>query len=135
MKNNSQKQFTIFIVEDEPFFANLMNYDLGTIYKDGVHVFSTGEECLEKLSMNPDVILLDHRLPGLSGLDVLSKIKEYNKDIHVIFLSGQKEAAVTIQAFKQGALDYIQKGENAFEEVRELVGKVLGGNKKESKAK
>jgi DNA-binding NtrC family response regulator len=123
MKNLDQVK--IFIVEDEPFFANLINYDLEANYYDGIKVFFNGEEAIENLTLNPRVVILDHRLPGMSGLDVLKKIKAYNPDIHVIFLSGQTGADVAISAFKMGAHDFIVKNETAFDEVRALLKKIF----------
>jgi two-component system, OmpR family, response regulator len=123
MKNLDQVK--IFIVEDEPFFANLINYDLEANYYDGIKVFFNGEEAVENLSLNPRVVILDHRLPGMSGIDVLKKIKAYNPDIHVIFLSGQTGADVAISAFKMGAHDFIVKNETAFDEVRALLKKIF----------
>jgi len=123
MKNDNKAK--IFIVEDEPFFANLINYDLEANYYDGIKLFFTGEEALENLELNPRVVILDHRLPGISGLDVLKKIKAFNPDIHVIFLSGQTGADVAISAFKLGAHDFIVKNETAFEEVRALLKKIF----------
>ena len=123
MKNLDQVK--IFIVEDEPFFANLINYDLEANYYDGIKVFFNGEEAVENLSLNPRVVILDHRLPGMSGIDVLKKIKAYNPDIHVIFLSGQTGADVAISAFKMGAHDFIVKNETAFDEVRAFLKKIF----------
>lgn len=119
MKNGNEVK--IFIVEDEPFFANLINYDLEANYYNGIKVFFSGEECIENLKLNPQVVILDHQLPGMSGLEVLKKIKAYNPDIHVIFLSGQTGADVAISAFKQGAHDFIVKNETAFDDVRALL--------------
>jgi len=115
----------IFIVEDEPFFANLINYDLEANYYDGIKVFFTGEECVENLDLNPRVVILDHRLPGISGLEVLKKIKAFNPNIHVIFLSGSSAMDTQLSAFKYGAHDFIIKNETAFEEVRGLLKKIF----------
>ena len=71
---NTQEEVKIFIVEDEPFFANLINYDLEANYYKGIKVFFTGEECIENLHLKPKVVILDHSLPGMSGLEVLQQI-------------------------------------------------------------
>jgi DNA-binding response OmpR family regulator len=115
----------IFIVEDEPFFANLINYDLEANYYDGINVYFNGEDAIENLALNPRVVILDHKLPGISGLEVLKKIKAFNPDIHVIFLSGSTAMDTQISAFKNGAHDFIIKNENAFEEVRGLLKKIF----------
>lgn len=123
MKNGNSAN--IFIVEDEPFFANLINFDLEANYFEGIKVFFSGEECLKHLDLKPKVVILDQQLPGMTGLEVLKQIKAYDPKIHVIFLSGQGSAQLAIGAFKQGALDFIMKGENAFQDVRELLVKIL----------
>ena len=120
-----QDKVKIFIVEDEPFFANLINYDLEANYYDGIRVFFNGEECVDNLNLKPRVVILDHRLPGMSGIEVLQKIKAFDPDIHVIFLSGQTGADVAISAFKMGAHDFIVKNETAFDEVRALLKKIF----------
>ena len=111
----------IFIVEDEPFFANLINFDLESKNYTDTKVFFTGEDCIANLHLNPDIVLLDHKLPGLSGLEVLKRIKAKNPDTHVIFLSGATGADIQISAFKYGAEDFILKSENSFDEVKELL--------------
>ena len=118
---NTQEEVKIFIVEDEPFFANLINYDLEANYYKGIKVFFTGEECIENLHLKPKVVILDHSLPGMSGLEVLQQIKTFDPNIHVVFLSGQTGADVAIGAFKMGAHDFIVKNENSFEEVRGIL--------------
>jgi len=116
----------IFIVEDEPFFANLINYDLESNYFDGIKVFFAGETALEALKTSkPKVVILDHQLPGMNGLDVLKAIKAHDPDIHVIFLSGMGPS-VAISAFKMGATDFIVKDATAFDEVRGLLKKIFG---------
>ena len=122
MKKSDQTK--IFIVEDEPFFANLIYYDLEANYYDGIKVFFNGEEAIDNLSLNPRVVILDHQLPGMSGIEVLQKIKSYDPNIHVIFLSGTGPE-VAISAFKMGAHDFIIKNENAFDEVRVLLKKIF----------
>ena len=102
----------IFIVEDEPFFANLINYDLEANYYDGISVYFNGEDAIENLGLNPRVVILDNKLPGISGLEVLKKIKASAMDTQ-------------ISAFKNGAHDFIIKNENAFEEVRGLLKKIF----------
>jgi DNA-binding NtrC family response regulator len=127
MKNNNSGK--IFIVEDEPFFANLINYDLESKNYTDIKVFFTGEECVKALSENPRVVILDHQLPGMSGMDVLKKIKAFDPNIHVIFLTSQTGHEVAIAAFKQGAHDFIIKTETAFDEVRDLLKSIFEQDK------
>lgn len=125
----------IFIVEDEPFFANLINFDLESKNYTNTRVFFTGEDCINHLNENPEIVLLDHKLPGMSGLDVLKKIKAHNPEIHVIFLSGTTGAEIQINAFKLGAEDFIIKNENSFEEVRALLAEIVAQKNKSPQIK
>jgi DNA-binding response OmpR family regulator len=122
----------IFIVEDEPFFANLINFDLESKNYTDTKVFFTGEDCIANLHLNPDIVLLDHKLPGLSGLEVLKKIKAHNPETHVIFLSGATGAEIQISAFKYGAEDFILKSENSFDEVKELLNEFVNNKNGQS---
>lgn len=63
----------------------------------------------------PDVVILDIRLPGMSGFDVLRKIKEGNKEIYVIVITAYHDMETTIQAMKLGAYEYVHKPIDADE--------------------
>ena len=74
-KNRTTK---IFIVEDDPMFQKMARYILGLNPDHEVHVFGTGEACIQKLHLKPDIITLDYSLPDMTGEEVLKKIKQYN---------------------------------------------------------
>lgn len=63
----------------------------------------------------PDVVILDIRLPGMNGMEVLQKIKEQHKDISVIMITAFHDMETTIQAMKAGAYEYIHKPIDADE--------------------
>ncbi len=67
----------------------------------------TAYEYLEKV--NVDIVILDVKLPGISGLDVLEKIKSTYPDIEVIMISGHGDMGTVIKAMRKGALDYFPK--------------------------
>ncbi len=72
----------------------------------------SGEEALDFLkNSKPDIILLDMIMPGISGLEVLAKIKENDnlKNIPVIFLTGEDSKEPKLKTFELGAVDYITK--------------------------
>jgi CheY-like chemotaxis protein len=71
---------------------------------------ATGEDALKKLPMgNVDVVLLDLRLPGMSGMDVLREIKSTYPRTAVIVVTGVGDAETVVEAMKTGAVDYITK--------------------------
>jgi len=126
----SKKNISIFLVEDDPVYASTLKYDLSSDHTYKIKVFSSGEECVKKLYLNPDIILLDYYLNGkLNGIDVLRKIQRFGENIQVIFLSGQEKIEVAANVMKHGAYDYVVKNETAFIRVKGLIKKILNYNK------
>jgi signal transduction histidine kinase len=70
----------------------------------------TGEAALELIEADqPDIILLDYKLPGISGLDVLTVLKERKKDILVVMITAYASLETAVQATKSGAFDFLAK--------------------------
>lgn len=70
----------------------------------------SGEAALELIeSDQPDIILLDYKLPGISGLDVLTVLKERKKDILVVMITAYASLETAVQATKSGAFDFLAK--------------------------
>ena len=104
----------IFFVDDDKMMLNLMEYTFKC--KDGYEVKSyfSGEECVENLHLNPDLIILDYYLGdidsnSMSGMDTLAKIVETNKDLNVIILSREKNPELIHKFIKKGAKKYVIK--------------------------
>ncbi|MFQ6092275.1 MAG: sigma-54-dependent transcriptional regulator [bacterium] len=75
-----------------------------------------GEEGLAKVQAeNPDLVLLDIRMPKMDGLTLLEKIKEINKDICVIIITAYDDMQTTIRAMQLGAYEYVRKPIDADE--------------------
>ena len=102
----------IFIVEDDPFYAELLAYHLSQNPEDEVHRFETGRDCLKHLYLNPSVVCLDYSLPDVSGEEVLKKIKSTNPDLKVLIISGQENIQTAVSLLKMGATDYIVKDDD-----------------------
>ncbi|MGD0755994.1 MAG: response regulator transcription factor [Bacteroidales bacterium] len=75
-----------------------------------------------------DLVILDVSMPGMSGLDVLQKIKEQNLKTPVLILSVHPQEQYAIRAFKLGASGYISK-DNAFEELTLAIKKIASGGR------
>jgi len=117
----------IFIVDDEPLLSEMLTDYLkdqnpGLIIKS----FPTGEACLKNLHENPDTIVLDYYLnsrekDALNGIDILKEIKKRNKALPVIMLSSQKSYSIATKTIMYGAVHYVIKGQDAFNEIYELI--------------
>lgn len=102
---------SIFIVDDDPFWAQMLEQILHNNGYPDVHIFGNGTDCLDNLHREPELILLDYSMNTLTGLEVLRKIKRFNPDISVVFVSAQEDIEVAVSSLKYGAFDYIVKSE------------------------
>ncbi len=100
---------SIFVIEDEHLLANsIAQY----MKKRGhqVWVFASGEEGIKAYRENPpDVVILDYRLPGKDGLEVLKELKEIDPAPSVIIITAYGTVETAVDAMKTGAYDYIPK--------------------------
>jgi FixJ family two-component response regulator len=105
----SKKEPVVFIVEDDPS----MRRALGNLFQSvglPVEVFGSASEMLK--SKLPDVascLVLDVRLPGLSGLDFQAELAKANIHIPIIFMTGHGDIPMTVRAMKGGAVDFLTK--------------------------
>ncbi len=104
----------IFIVEDDQFLGNLIKRTLEKLDNMDVTHFLTPEDCLKNLHQNPDIVSIDYNLPGMNGVELLDKIRNYNDAIQCIMVSGQEKLDVVIDTYKKGVVDYIIKDDNAL---------------------
>ena len=84
----------IFIVEDDLFLGNLLKKSLEKLDDTDVTHFLSPDECLKNLHLNPDIVTIDYNLPGMNGVELLDKIKNYNENIQCIMVSGQEKLDV-----------------------------------------
>ena len=121
----TKDRLKIYVVDDEVIYLNMFEQLLRNVgYKD-ISTFNNGDDCINNLHHNPDVIFLDYNMDNLTGYDVLKKVKRFNPNIHVVMISGQEEIKPAINTLKHGAFDYIQKDDNVEEKVTDVLSKVL----------
>jgi len=111
----------IFVVEDDQFLGNLIKKSLENIEHTEVTHFLNPQDCLDNLHLNPDIISIDYLLPGMNGLELMGKIKNYNDSIHCIIVSGQDKLDVVVETYKNGAVDYIIKDDSALVNLENSV--------------
>merc|ERR1711916_285338 len=103
------KKESIYIVEEDKFFNDLLRGKLHSLGYENIESFHTAMSCIDKLDKSPDIILLDHNLKGISGIEILQRIKAYNSKIIVIYISGHHDMQIALDSIKYGAFDYIAK--------------------------
>jgi DNA-binding NtrC family response regulator len=121
---NSMDAFKIFVVEDDPFYGELLKRHLSLNPDNQVFLFKTGKECLKNMHLNPDFVSLDYRLPDISGLEVMKKIKMLNPEIPIVIVSGQEDVETAIDLLKAGAYDYFTKTSDTKDRLWNSVNKV-----------
>lgn len=102
----------IFVVEDDPWYAQLLEHRLTLNPAYEVQIFSSAKACLAALDELPVLVTVDFGLPDMDGRELLKKIKKYNSNIQVVIISGQEDVATALSLLKEGAYDYIVKGED-----------------------
>lgn len=121
---NNEVSFCAFIVDDDPFYLQLFHYHLKSLGLRDVYVFDNGKDCLNSLVLEPDLILLDHYMKPMDGMEALAEIKKYNPDIFVIYISGQEEIHVPIIAKENGAFDYLVKTDVTEDKLKLIIEKI-----------
>ncbi len=117
-------RFKILVIDDEPILRESLEVALQAL---DFHVISarTGEEGLDLFQAeNPDLILLDHWLPGMNGDEVLQKIKEQTPEIPVIVMTAQGSIEIAVTSMKMGAFDFLVKPFE-LDQVEDLIKKAL----------
>ena len=102
------KQIKVLMVDDEKRFRDttrkiLMKKGFDTILAD------SGEQALEKIEQEPDVVILDIKMPGIDGHEALAEIKKRKPELPVIMLTGHGAMPSAKQALVEGAFDYLSK--------------------------
>jgi DNA-binding NtrC family response regulator len=113
--------FLVFIIEDDPIYGEILEYQFALNPNCVVRRFKAGKEALAALDQQPDLITLDYKLPDLSGAEVLKKIIHFNPDLPVVIISGQDDIGTAITLLKDGAYDYIVKNDNTKERIWSVV--------------
>jgi DNA-binding NtrC family response regulator len=119
----------ILLVDDEERFRTTLAKRLGERQFD-VATVGNGMEAIEEIQNRLyDVILLDIKMPGLSGIETLGEIKKLNPGIEIILLTGHGTMESAIDGMRKGAYDYLLKPCD----MDLLIEKILGAS--EIKAK
>ena len=125
-----EKKILIFLVDDDALFLKSLAIEFTQNTNAVVRTYASGEECIENLSQNPDIIILDYYLDGvdkkaINGLETLDRIKALNPKIPVIMLSSQDKIEVAVNCMKHLAFDYIVKSETAILRLQKAVSTVF----------
>src|SRR4030066_1501611 len=117
----------LVIIDDDPKVSWVLTQGLEKGYE--ILYARDGQEGLKLVSqVKPELILLDIKMPGLSGLEVLEKIKALDQQSNVIMLSGHGDTKNVVESIRLGASEFINKPFDV-KEVEIHIQKVLEKNK------
>ncbi|MCF8379442.1 MAG: response regulator [Bacteroidales bacterium] len=127
---------TVFVVEDDILYLNLINKELEKMGYVNIKSFNTGKEAMHNLDKKPDIALLDYFLEkDYTGMDILKKMKKRYPDTQAIFLTASDDVNIAVDTMRNGAYDYIVKGDTAFIRIRHLLKKISEENERKAKSR
>ena len=133
---NNEKKIKLFLVDDDALFLKSLEIEFLQHADFAIETFATGELCLEMLSHEPDVIILDYMLDSIdkeamNGIATLDKIKAFNPEIPVVMLSAQDKIDVAVNCMHHKAFDYVVKSETAFIRLQKIISTIFRYKKME----
>ena len=114
----------VFLLDDEDLIVSVLAKSLKS---EGYEVYPETETngVIEKIkSWDPDVLLMDIRMPDRNGIDILEEIKESKIDTQVVMLTADDAVETAVKAMKLGAADYLTKPFNT-DEVKIVIGNII----------
>jgi FixJ family two-component response regulator len=106
---SSADDATVFVIDDDGRMRAAVQRLLKSVGLSAEAFASPQEFLRRKLPDGPSCLILDVRLPGISGLDVQRKLSEAGVQIPVIFITGHGDIPMTVKAMKSGAVEFLTK--------------------------
>ncbi len=114
----------ILIVDDEKNIRLTLKQSLSSEKYD-IDIALNGTEALKKIKNDHfDLVLLDIKMPGLSGMEVLEKIRHFNQHINVIMITAYGTIEQAVEAMKLGAIDFVNKPFTP-QEIKKIINEVF----------
>jgi FixJ family two-component response regulator len=107
--NSNNARPTIFIVDDDAAVRDALKLLLRSVGQ-AVETYGSAQEFLDAYSEDrPGCLVLDIRMPGMSGLELQQKLNEKHSILPIIFITGHGDVPMAVEAMQAGAVDFIQK--------------------------
>ncbi len=112
------KQKKIFVIEDNKTEGMLLKLCLGSVKNIVISNFSLGQELLDNLHQDPEIVIVDIILPDISGEELVMAIKENNPNTEVIVVSAQKDIDMIARLQELKIYNYLVKSETCMESLQ-----------------
>ena len=118
----------VLLVDDQELFRRGVTMVLGADGDFEIEDVADGDQAIERMADDPfDVVLLDVRMPGRSGVEVCAEIKAIAPSTGIIMLTASDEEADLYESIRAGASGYLLKDGSTYDQVAEAVRVVAGG--------
>jgi DNA-binding NtrC family response regulator len=120
----------IFIIDDDPVQTEMIKDYLGEKYIFELKTFENGEDAMPEIEkLKPEIIILDYHLSAhnpaaKNGVELLKDIKQKSPASKVVMFSGQDNINIALDSMRNGAYDYIIKGETAFNKMENTINRL-----------
>lgn len=115
----------IHVVEDDSTYADVIGMRLSKYSNFEISFFEYGEDLLNNLHKNPDIVIVDFGLPDISGFELITKIRTYSETLCLFVLSGQQDIEIVVGAYKAGANNFIVKNEISFIALEKMLNLIV----------
>ena len=129
-------QGAIVVVDDDPLFREALGQNL-TDAGFAVREFDRGQPALEFFAADekPDLVILDWKMPGMNGIDVLKRLRASGNEVPVIFLTSLSDQVYEEAALTGGAVDFVEKSRGfaiLFKRIELALGGVRGRTRRDA---
>lgn len=111
----------VFIIDDDHMFSQALKAYLEKEGIEFVHEFQFVSDAVKELNLHPDVVILDHFIHGLNGVDFIPFINERLPNVRIFYVSGQRKVEILAQAKLLGATHYFKKDQSVFENIVKAI--------------
>jgi FixJ family two-component response regulator len=109
MSTPAEPRPIVFVIDDDAALRDALSALFRSVGLQAVALASAAEFLKSKLPDAPSCLVLDVRLPGLSGLDFQAELAKANIDIPIVFMTGHGDIPMTVRAMKAGAVEFLPK--------------------------
>lgn len=124
MINTEEKQSTVYVVDDDEAMRESLTWLIESVGLN-VETYASADEFLESYYPGrPGCVLLDVRMPGMSGLELQGHLQKQQVTVPVIMITGHGDVPMAVRAMKSGAIDFIEKpfnDEQLLESIRNAL--------------
>jgi two-component system, chemotaxis family, chemotaxis protein CheY len=121
MKNFPVRKKKVFVIEDNKTEGMLLKLCLGTIKNITIQNYTLGQDLINDLFEQPDIVIADMMLPDIAGEELVRQIKEENPATEIIVVSAQRDIDIIAKMQELGVFNYLVKSEACMEYLQKTL--------------